>query len=160
MPTAVVQVHAAEVGLARHRDQLAHLARIEIAHRIAEPAALGRHALVGGEVAFGESEDHPLAPVFGGIAEQLIHQRPQALFFVEQRAVVVRGAAAIAARGLPADHPLVEHQDIDAGARQPPGRAEPRHPAADHHHLGAIRRHAQPSPPNGVTNSRSVPMSS
>ncbi len=123
---AKAQMNAAGSIVAGQRHELAYALRVEIVDLIAQsPAHLG-HALVVAQMLVGGGEDHPLAAIFGGIAEQLVHQRPQALFLVEQRAVIVRGAAAVAARGLPADHALVEHQDVDPGARQPPGGAEGR----------------------------------
>ncbi len=87
------------------------------------------HVVIVRQMRLGERHDHPLAPVFGGIAQQLIHQRPHPLFLGEQRGMVVRSAAAIAARGLPAHHALVQHQHVGPGPRQLPARAEPRDPA-------------------------------
>src|SRR5207247_4412339 len=69
--------------------------------------------------------------VLGGIAEQLVHLRPQALLFEAEGAVDMRGASAIATGGLPADDALLEHEHVDAGAGEPPSRAEPGDAAAD-----------------------------
>src|SRR5205807_9319642 len=64
--------------------------------------------------------------VLGEIAEQLVHLRPEPLLLEAEGTVDVSGAAAVAARRFPADDPLLEHEHVDAGAGEPPARAESR----------------------------------
>ncbi len=96
-----------------------------LARRIGDGASMERELFIG--------ERHPdaAALIFGRIAEQLVHLRPQALLLDEERAEMMAGAAAVAPRCLPADDALVEDEHVDAGARQPPSGAEPGHTAAD-----------------------------
>src|SRR5262249_55553882 len=77
----------------------------------------------------GDADALPL--VFGRVPEQLLHLRPELLLLHEERAVGVGASATIPARGLPADDALVEHQHVDAIARQPPAGAEARDAAAN-----------------------------
>ena len=139
------------------RHQLARLLRVEhlvvVAHASADIAVV----LVLGELRLGQRHDDALAPVFGRVAEQLVHLRPEPLLLGEQRALVMRRSAAVTARRLPADDSLVEHDDVDPRSRQPPSGAKPRDPRADHDDrrtLGHVRlRHAccrrgrRPAPP-------------
>ncbi len=163
--TAIAQVDAASDIVPRQRHALAHLPWIEVVDLITQAAADLGHAPVVLQVIVCGGEDHPLAAVFGGVAQQFFHLRPQALLLMEQRAVIVRGAAAVAPGRLPADDALVQHQDFDARARQPPGGGKPGDPGPDHDHRKAgllVTSHAQPSPPRIPADnaSRSVPISS
>src|SRR5207248_5899707 len=97
------------------------------------------------ELRLGQRDADPERLMLGGIAEQLVHLRPEPLLLETERAVDVRGAAAVASRGLPAHDALVEHEDIDAGAGEPPAGAQPGHSAAhDHHRRAALGRHGAP----------------
>ena len=51
----------------------------------------------------------------------------------------MRASAAIASRCLPPDDALVDHQDIDALAREPPAGGQTGRAAADDDHGRAIR---------------------
>ncbi len=75
----------------------AHLLRVDLVHLIAHVATHAGDIVIVVQLPLADGNDHALALVFGGIAEQFIHHRPQALFFIEQRALIVRGAAAVAA---------------------------------------------------------------
>ncbi len=94
---AKAQVDAAQAIVARQWHHLAHLLRVDLVHLIAHVATHAGDIVIVVQLPLADGNDHALALVFGGIAEQFIHHRPQALFFIEQRALIVRGAAAVAA---------------------------------------------------------------
>src|SRR5262249_16445882 len=86
-----------------------------------------------------EGHADPERLVFGGIAEQLVHLRPESLLFETERAVDVGGASAVPARCLPSADALVEHADIHTGAREPPSGTEPGDASPDDDHCRPVR---------------------
>src|SRR5215813_8827913 len=128
---AEVQERAADGVVARDGHQLLQLLAVEqLPAKAAALADLGR-APSQGELRVGERDANPVGLMLGGIAEQLVHLGPEALLFETERAVDMGGAAAIPSGGFPSDDALVEHEDVDAGAGQPPAGAETGHSAAD-----------------------------
>src|SRR5260221_1930764 len=68
---------------------------------------------------------------------------------------MMRGAAAIAPGGFPADDALVDNQHVDSGAREPPAGAEPGDAATDDDDGGAAggfrrARHLFAGPAGGI----------
>lgn len=128
---AELVVIAADDGVARQRHQLLRLPGVEhlrweaLPFGIAQCAAIERHLLLA------RGEAYALRPEFGGIAEQLVHHRPEPLLLGEEGRMMVRAAAAIAAGGFPADQPLLQNQHVDAVLRQPPAGGKPCDAAAD-----------------------------
>src|SRR5262249_44172430 len=88
---------------------------------------------------FAQRDTDPVRLVLGRVAEQLVHLRPEPLLLEAEGAVDVRRATAVPSRGFPADDALVEHEHVDARARQPPPRGEARDAAADDPHCRAAR---------------------
>src|SRR5215470_8906719 len=91
-----------------------------------------------GELCLGERDADAIRLMFGGIAEELVHLRPEPLLLEAERAVHVRGAPAVPPRGLPAHDALLQHEHVHAGAGKPPARAEAGDAAADDHDRGPL----------------------
>src|SRR5215470_1354201 len=148
---AEVQIGAADGVVAGEGYQLTELPAIEEL-----PVEAPRLADLGpapgqGELRVAQRDADPVRLVFGGIAEQLVHLRPETLLFETEGAVDVGGTAAVAPGGLPSHDALLEHEHVDAGAGQPPSRAEPGDAAADDDHRRAPRvRHRARLPGGGA----------
>src|SRR5262249_43960127 len=80
-----------------------------------------------------ERDPDAIRLVLRGIAQELVHLRPEPLLLEAERAIDVRGAAAVAPRRLPAHDVFLEDQHVDARAREPPAGGEPAD-AATHDH--------------------------
>ena len=135
-------VHAAKAVVARERDHRADLIGFEQIDAVAHLVVHLGDVVILAELFLRHRHHDAFFLVLGRIAEQRVHFRPHALFFLEQRALVVGGPASVAARGFPADDALVEHSDSRARAREPPARAEARDAAAnddDFHAAGGAR---------------------
>src|SRR5207302_7362106 len=123
---AEVQIGAADRVVAHGRYQLLELPSVQPLP--AKPARLADLGPAPGQrqLRLAERDADAIRLILGRIAEQLVHLRPEPLLLETEGAVDVRGAAAVAARCLPPDDPLLEHEHVDAGAGQPPAGAEPR----------------------------------
>src|SRR5262249_23014542 len=119
-------------------DQLAELLGVE---RLRPEPALGGDLGVPpiqGELALGQRHLDPVRRVLGRVAEERVHLGPEALLLETEGAVDVGAAAAVPPARLPPDEATLEDEDVHARALEPPGRAEPGHPAADHDHAGSV----------------------
>jgi hypothetical protein len=136
---AEVQVGAPDGVVAGDRHELLELLAIEPL-----PAESPRLADLGPapgqrELRVAQRDADSVRLVFGGISEQLVHVRPEALLFEAEGAIDVRGPAAVAPGGLPSHDALLQHEHIDARAGQPPSRAEAGDSPADDDHRCATR---------------------
>ena len=131
--------------VACQRHQVADLPCIKLLghetlpHRVLPRVAVALHLFLV------HRDANALAAELRRIAKQLVHHRPQALLLAKQRTERVRASAAVASRCLPADDSLVDHQDIDALAREPPSRGQAGCAAADNHHGRTVRLTHLPS---------------
>jgi hypothetical protein len=134
---AVVGVGPAQRVIPDDRHQLLQLLR---GQEVGPEATLGGD-LPGpseeGELVLVERHPDPVGLVLGGVPEQLVHLRPEPLLLEPEGAVDVGRATAVASGGLPAHDALLEHEDVDAGAREPPASAQASHAATDDDHCRA-----------------------
>ena len=93
---AELHVNAAEIGLADQGRHFAHLLRIQVIGGVTQGVKIGGHIVVVGQLGLGEGRDHPLAAVFGGIAEEVVHHRPKPLLLRIEGTVGMGCAAAVA----------------------------------------------------------------
>ena len=137
--TAEMEVLRAERVVADQRRVAAERRGVELLRAVLRAHGRGQRgdAAVALLVELRKIHDDAFAAVFGGIAEQLVHLRPEALLLAEQRALVMGAAAAVAARRLPAHDAALEHGDVVAGAGEPPGGGQAGDAAADHRDRGA-----------------------
>ena len=101
MPAEMVEV-AAEDIVSGEGHELPKLPGIQ---HIGTETLLGtvvERAPVELELPLIERDADPIGLEFGRIAEQLVHEGPQALLFPEERTVMMRAAAAVASRSAPA----------------------------------------------------------
>ena len=75
-----------------------------------------RCAMVGFQLGRRERNADALTLIFRGIAEQIVHHRPEALLLAEQRTRGVRRTAAVPAGCFPAHDALLDDRHADAVA--------------------------------------------
>ncbi len=93
--TAPMHEIATNRVVADQRDERLELGTIQRIRREALARRIGDRASMVQELPLGKRHPHAAALIFGGIAEQLVHLRPQALLLDEERAEMVAGAAAV-----------------------------------------------------------------
>src|SRR6185437_8288970 len=136
---------AAEDVVSRERYEVAHLPGIQHIGVEPLPRTVVEGLPVEQELMLIERNADPLGPEFRRVAEQLVHQRPQALLLPEERTMVMRATAPVASRGSPARGARLDDQSVDAIACKPPSGAESGNTAADDDDCGtraAARAHS------------------
>src|SRR5262245_47261915 len=135
---AEMEERAADGVVARDGHQFLHLLPVEElppeAPRLADLGPAPRE----GELVLGKRDADPIRLMLGGIAEELVHLRPEPLLLETEWAVHMRGATAVPPRGLPAHDALLEDEHVHARAGEPPAGAEPGDAAADDDDRGAL----------------------
>ena len=128
---AEVEIGAADGIVTDDGHQLLELTAIEKlpleAARLADLGPAPRQR----ELRLAQGHADPVRLVLRRVAEQLVHLRPEALLFETEGAVDVSGAPAVAPGSLPSHDVLLEDENVDTGASEPPSRAETGDAAAD-----------------------------
>ena len=136
---AEVEIGAADGVVAGDGHQLLELLPIEELPAKAPRLSDLRPAPGQRELGLAQGDADPIGLVLRGIAEELVHLRPEALLLEAEGTVDVGGAAAIAAGGFPAHDALLEHEHVHARSGQPPSGAEPGDTTADDDHRRPLR---------------------
>src|SRR5256885_1753310 len=106
---------AADRIVADQRDKAGERGAVKRLGAKAVMRRIGGGAAIRSELRLVEGDADAAWPELGGIAEQLVHLRPEPLLLDEERAEMMGGAAAVAPRRLPADDALVDHQHVGTG---------------------------------------------
>src|SRR5579883_170436 len=129
---------AAEDILPRERHELPHLLRIQHIGTEPLPGCVLERMPVERELPLIERNSDPIRLELGRVAEQLVHQGPQALLFPEERTVMMRATAAVAPRCAPARGSRLDHEGVDTLASEPPAGAQSGDSTADDDDRGAV----------------------
>ena len=128
---AEVEIGAADGIVTDDGHQLLELTAIEKlpleAARLADLGPAPRQR----ELRLAQGHADPVRLVLRRVPEQLVHLRPEALLFEAEGTVDVSGAPAVTSGSLPPHDVLLEDENVDAGASEPPSRAETGDAAAD-----------------------------
>src|SRR5487761_472344 len=139
VPAEMMKI-AAEDVVSGERHELPDLVGIQHIGTEALARAVVERAPVEPELPLIEGNADPVRLKFGRIAQQLVHHGPQTLLLLEERAVMMRAAAPVAPRSAPPRGGRLDHERIDAVAREPPGGAQPGDAPSDDDDRGAVAR--------------------
>ncbi len=131
-------MHTAETFIPGKRHGVLHLLYVEKIDRVTQTMVPFGHETILLPLALGHGNDDAFAAMFGRIAEKFVHLRPQPVLFIKQRALVMRGTAAVATRCFPSDNAFIEHSHFHARPCEPPACAEPGHAATDDDNVCAV----------------------